>query len=93
LKATLPASAIGGSSAATAVTVQNPAPGGGTSAPTPFTVTSPRPVLTSISPQIVPAGQAVTITLTGTGFETNSIVEWNGSPRTTAFVSTTTLQV
>jgi hypothetical protein len=58
LKATLPASAIGGSSAATAVTVQNPAPGGGTSAPTPFTVTSPRPVLTSISPQIVPAGQA-----------------------------------
>jgi hypothetical protein len=93
LKATLPASAIGGSSAATAVTVQNPAPGGGTSAPTPFTVTSPRPVLTSISPQIVPVGQAATITLTGTGFETNSIVDWNGSPRTTAFVSATTLQV
>lgn len=92
LKATLPASAIAGSSA-TAVTVQNPAPGGGTSAPTSFVVSSPTPVLTSISPQIVPAGQAAAITLTGTGFETNSIVEWNGSPRTTAFVSATMLQV
>jgi IPT/TIG domain len=92
LKATLPASAIAGSSATT-VTVQNPAPGGGKSAPAPYTVTSPRPVLSSISPQIVPAGQAATITLTGTGFETNSIVEWNGAPRTTAFVSATMLQV
>lgn len=92
LKATLPASALGGSSAS-AVTVQNPAPGGGTSAVEPFNVTSPTPVLTSISPQIVPAGLAATITLTGTGFETNSVVEWNGAPRTTTFVSATTLQV
>jgi hypothetical protein len=92
LKATLPASALAGSSAS-AVTVQNPAPGGGTSAVEPFNVTSPTPVLTSISPQIVPAGQAATIKLTGTGFETNSVVEWNGATRTTTFVSATTLQV
>jgi hypothetical protein len=92
LKATLPTSAMAGSSA-NAITVQNPAPGGGTSAAAAFNITSPTPVLTSISPQIVPAGQAATITLTGTGFETNSVVEWNGSPRTTAFVSSTMLQV
>lgn len=92
LKATLPASALGGSSAS-ALTVQNPAPGGGTSAAESFNVTSPTPVLTSISPQIVPAGQAATITLTGTGFEANSVVEWNGAPRTTIFVSATILQV
>jgi hypothetical protein len=33
------------------------------------------------------------ITLTGTGFETNSVVDWNGTPRTTGFVSATMLQV
>jgi hypothetical protein len=92
LKAMLPASALGGSSTS-AVTVQNPAPGGGTSAAEAFNITSPRPVLTSISPQIVPAGQAAMITLTGTGFETNSVVDWNGTPRTTGFVSATMLQV
>jgi hypothetical protein len=36
---------------------------------------------------------AATITVTGTGFETNSVVLWNGSPRPTTFVSETTLQV
>lgn len=92
LKATLPASAIAGSSA-NAVSVQNPTPGGGASSVAAFNVTSPTPVLTSISPKIVPAGQAATIALTGSGFETNSVVQWNGSPRTTAFVSPTTLQV
>ena len=92
LKATLPASAIAGSSAS-AVTVHNRAPGGGASSATPFDVTSPTPVLTSVSPKIVPAGQAATITLTGTGFEMNSIVQWNGSPRPTVFVSATVLRV
>lgn len=92
LKAVLPAFALGGSSTS-AVTVQNPAPGGGTSAAEVFNITSPKPVLTSISPQIVPAGQAAIITLTGIGFETNSVVDWNGTPRTTGFVSATMLQV
>jgi hypothetical protein len=92
LKATPPASAIAGSSAS-AVTVHNRAPGGGASSSTPFDVTSPTPVLASISPKVVPAGQAATITLTGTGFETNSVVQWNGSPRPTVFVGATVLQV
>jgi IPT/TIG domain len=92
LNAALPAADISGS-AAEMLTVSNPAPGGGASGTTTFNVTSPAPVVTSISPQLVEAGTAATITVTGTGFETDSVVLWNGSPRPTTFVTSTTLQV
>jgi IPT/TIG domain len=95
LKATLPAANLAGSSTA-AVSVQNPAPGGGTSPATTFTVSSPTPAISSISsisPQVVPTGAAATITITGTGFESNSVVMWNNSARPTTFVSATSLQV
>jgi trimeric autotransporter adhesin len=92
LKATLPAVALAGSSAS-AVTVQNPAPGGGPSPAETSNVTSPTAVLTSISPQIVPAGAGC-----------HDYVDWNrlwdefgcGVERLSAnddFVSATTLQV
>ena len=92
LTSSLPASSILGSSQ-DMVTVANPAPGGGTSAAVMYDVNSPVPVISTISPRNVPPGAAATITLTGTGFETNSVVLWNGAPRATSFVSGTTLQV
>ncbi len=92
MKATVPAADLTGSSASL-ITVQNPAPGGGTSPGVSFNVNSPTPVITSISPQYVNPGSAATITITGTGFEANSVVLWNGSPRPTTVVSTTVLQV
>jgi hypothetical protein len=46
-----------------------------------FSMNSPAPVITAISPRIVPPGAAATITITGTGFESNSAVQWNGSAR------------
>jgi phospholipase C len=50
----------------------------------------PIPSITQLSPVTVqPAGSAYTLTLTGTGFTANSVVNWNGSPRTTTFVSKT----
>ena len=75
------------------VTVMNPSPGGGTSSPTAFTVNAPAPVLTGISPHTVKANQAATITLTGSGFTSNSVAQWNGSNASTTFVNATTLQV
>jgi trimeric autotransporter adhesin len=72
LKATLPAADLTGSSASQ-ITAQNPAPGGGPSAAATFNVNSPAPVITAISPRIVPPGAAATITNTGTGFESNSV--------------------
>lgn len=75
------------------VTVSTPAPGGGTSSPLTFTINNPVPTLTSISPSTLVAGSsAFTLTLTGANFVSKSIVLWNGSPRTTTFVSNTSLQ-
>jgi IPT/TIG domain len=92
LKATLPGADLTGSSSSQ-ITVQNPAPGGGTSTAAIFTVNSPVPAIAAISPRYVPPGTAATVTITGTGFESNSMALWNTSPRPTTFVSATTLTV
>ncbi|MBX7132940.1 MAG: hypothetical protein K1X67_09720 [Fimbriimonadaceae bacterium] len=72
------------------VTVLNAAPGGGTSGGATFTINNPAPGLTSISPaSAIAGGPLFTLTVNGSGFNTSSIVRWNGSNRTTTFVSAT----
>ena len=87
----LTASVSGGlmSSAGTASIVAN---SGGTSSKTlTFTITPP-PAITSLSPSSVTAyGPAFTLTVTGTGFATGDVVQWNSSPLTTKVVSATQL--
>ena len=74
------------------VTVTNPPPGGGASLPIPYQVVNPVPVLNSIAPTSATAGGAgFTLTINGSGFARFSVVRWNGSPRTTQFVSATQL--
>lgn len=51
----------------------------------------PQPTLTSVSPNSVPVGTGPTLTATGTGFEGNSVINWNGAPLTTTYGSGTTL--
>lgn len=92
LQATIPASALSAGEAAS-VTVTNPSPGGGTSSSANFSIMSPTPKVTGISPTSLPQAQSATLTITGTGFESNSTVQWNGTALTTAFVSSTTLTV
>ena len=54
------------------------------SAPSP----SPAPVLSSVSPTSATAGGAAfTLNLSGTGFASTSLVEWNGTQLATTFVS------
>lgn len=81
--------------ASRAITVLNPAPGGGTSAAQTFTVVNPgtpAPTITLLSPSSVTAGAAAfTLTVNGAGYNGTSVVRWNGSNRTTAFVSATQL--
>jgi hypothetical protein len=75
------------------VTVFTPAPGGGTSNATPFTISNPTPMINLLNPSFAMAGGAAfPLTVMGTNFVSTSLVEWNGSPRTTAFVSSTQLQ-
>lgn len=49
---------------------------------------NPVPVLTSVSPtSALAGGPEFTLTATGTGFVTGSVVRWNGAARSTTFVS------
>lgn len=63
--------------------------GGGGSTP----IQNPFPTIASLSPSSAFAGDAAfSLTVTGANFVTSSTVQWNGSARTTTFVSSTTLQ-
>jgi len=73
------------------VTVVNPSPGGGTSNSEPFYVDpsgNPIPGITSLNPSSVMAGSgALTLSISGRGFVSNSVANWNGSARATTFTS------
>ncbi len=93
LTAQIPAADI--VSAGTAqITVFNSAPGGGTSNAQTFTINAPNPAptLTSLNPNSALEGSAsFALTVNGTGFVNGSVVRWDGTPRTTTFVSATQL--
>lgn len=73
-----------------AIDTFTPQPGGGpdigqTQA---LTITNPVPTLTSISPTTKAAGSgAFTLTVNGTNFAANSVVNFNGTAKTTTFVN------
>jgi hypothetical protein len=70
------------------ITVTNPAPGGGTSNAQTLTANNNGPTTTGISPASATLGSgAFTLTVNGTNFVSNSVVNFAGSPRTTTFVS------
>ncbi len=70
-------------------------PNGGASNLFPFPVVNPFPVIASLTPISIAAGGTATtaLTLTGTGFTPTSVIELNGGPRQTAFVSSTSLSI
>ncbi len=93
LTAVIPASSL--TTVGTAnITVVNPPPGGGTSNAVTFSIVqpSPLPTITSLNPAFaVAGGPQFTLTVNGTGFASNSVVQWNGSNRQTSFGSATQL--
>jgi FG-GAP-like repeat/Abnormal spindle-like microcephaly-assoc'd, ASPM-SPD-2-Hydin/FG-GAP repeat len=51
---------------------------------------NPKPTITSLSPPSATHGGAgFTLTVNGTGYISSSVVNWNGSPRATTYVSST----
>src|SRR4030095_13745202 len=89
LSAAIPASDVGNPGTA-AVTVFNPAPGGGGSNAVSFTIIAPNPVpsIGAIDPTSTIAGSGgFTLTVTGSGFISSSVVQWNGSNRATSFAN------
>jgi 6-phosphogluconolactonase (cycloisomerase 2 family) len=76
------------------VFVFNPLPGGGASTSVGFSVFNPTPAISSISPSSVVAGSVgFTLTVNGSNFVSSSIVNFNGSARTTTFVSASILTI
>src|ERR1700689_3028722 len=76
------------------VTVANS--GGGSTAPLNFSILPTPPVtptITAIAPASATAGGGgFTLTVTGTNFIADSVVDWNGAARATSFQSATSLQ-
>jgi hypothetical protein len=84
--ATVPVTDIAAGGTAS-VSVSNPSPGGGASNALTFTIDNPVPTITSMQPaSATHGGAAFALTVRGTGFQTNSTVLWNGSPRATTYV-------
>lgn len=76
------------------ISVFNPPPDGGSSNAFGFNVDNPVPSLASLSPTTALAGSgSASLVLTGTNYNSQSVVLINGSPRTTAFSSSTQLGV
>ena len=74
------------------VTVSNPANAGGTSNALDFTIQAPAFGITSVAPNpVTVGGPDFTLTVKGAQFVASSVVQWNGSPRPTTFVSSTQL--
>jgi N,N-dimethylformamidase beta subunit-like protein/uncharacterized protein DUF4082/Big-like domain-containing protein len=91
LTASIPASDVA-DGAYLPITVVNPAPGGGTSGALTFTVNNPVPAISKLSPNpVVATSSSFTLTVTGSGFVPGSVVQYDGSPIATAFVSCTQL--
>src|SRR5262249_2666270 len=80
LTATIPAAAIATAGTFGVHVVTDP-PGGGTSTPDlTFTVNNPLPTVTSLNPNSAPVGTQnnLTVTITGTGFVTGAMANFNG---------------
>jgi len=85
LSAQVPASDIAAAGTAS-VTVNDPV--NGVSNALTFTIAPAQLTLSSVSPTSVSAGGATfMLTVLGTGFSSSSVVQWNGSSRTTTFDS------
>src|SRR6185437_9424520 len=68
--------------------------GGGTPPPPPPAVQNPAPTVTSVSPSsAIVGGQGFTLSVNGSNFISNSVVQFNGTARTTTFVSSSQLQI
>jgi hypothetical protein len=74
------------------ITVANSGAGSATSAAVNFVVAAAPPTVTSVSPSTsVAGGPGFALTVTGTNYTQDTVVEWDGSPRSTKFGNTTTL--
>lgn len=83
------------------ITVFSPPPGGGMSNHLVFSVVEPGqdppPILAMLSPSVIlkqgSSAEPLTVRVTGANFKNTAQAYWNGQPRPTSFINTTTLDV
>lgn len=97
LEMSIPAADVAVPDASVQITVVNPSPGGTSNAIT-FVINpvdNGAPTITGFTPPSAAAGSPgpFMVSVAGTNFVQTSVVNWNGSPRQTAFVSSTQLTV
>jgi hypothetical protein len=75
------------------IVATNPGPGGGSTAAASLAVNNPAPGSITVSPNLVTTGTATEtpITVTGANFVSSTVVQVNGSSRSTTFISSTQL--
>jgi hypothetical protein len=75
------------------VVAANPSPGGGSTAAASLSVNNPAPGSITVTPNLVTTGTATAtpITVTGANFVSSTVVQINGSSRSTTFISSTQL--
>lgn len=73
------------------ITVTNYSYNGGTSNAATLTLVHPTPTLSSISPTTAPMDSGFVLTATGSSFDTDSIIQWNGTNLQTDYSSSTSL--
>jgi uncharacterized protein (TIGR03437 family) len=90
LTATIPAAMLQTTGAASVQVIDSA--GVGRSLTQPFTISPPVPTIASLNPSAATAGAAsFTLTISGANFAGGTIMQWNGSPLSTAVVSATQL--
>jgi hypothetical protein len=93
LTATVPAAQLS-TGAQLSVIVVNGLSSSGSGTPVNLQVTNPAPAITTVAPAVEPAGAAApVITVTGTGFVPATVIQVNGSNRSTTFTSATQVSV
>jgi hypothetical protein len=90
LTVTVPATDLGSAGTAN-IEVTDLVPGGGTSGGSPFAILPPAISSATTSSPSACSLTGFVLTVNGTNFVNGSVVNWNNSPRTTTFVSTTQL--
>ncbi len=73
------------------ITVATGTPGGGTSGAQTLTVNNPAPSVVALSPNAALAGSGLTLTVSGAGFVSTSVVQWAFADRPTTYVNASQL--
>ena len=83
LTAVVPAEALSAAGAASVQVLDFTGPG--RSLPQSFSISGTAPIISGVSPAVVPVGTAFTLTVSGSGFFAGSTVLWNGAALITTF--------